>query len=239
MNELQWVFIAASIILQVLLIDSLIRGPYRRYGFVFAYSIVAFLTTVVDVAVKADIGKIREFVAQDYYRRELLRQFLLFSVVLSFIDRAVERSSVRHNLRMLLVGGAAVVVAGSWLIHRNVEFYPLMMTKIGRDLSFSSVVLNLLLWTILISQRTKDRDLLMVTGGLGLQFTGEAIGQSLRQVSTFYRDIVILNAGNIILVTSHLLRLYVWWETFRKAKVKPEDKPERRRELRNQPLAGD
>jgi len=55
----------------------------------------------------------------------------------------------------------------------------------------------------------------MVTGGLGLQFAGEAIGQSLRQLSRDHMTILFI--GNLVAAGTHLLRLYVWNAAFRKA----------------------
>jgi hypothetical protein len=70
----------------------------------------------------------------------------------------------------------------------------------------------------------------MVTGGLGLQFTGEAIGQSLRQISQNHFSLFVL--GNLIGGITHLLRLYVWREAFRRPgkkiaakKKKPDEEP--------------
>ena len=229
---LQWPLILVSVSLQLLLISALIRGPFRHYPFVFVYSLVLFFTTTIDVALLTEVGRVTESeLARSFYRSEALRQLLLFTVVVSLIDRALERSLVRHNLRLVLVCGAAAAVLVSSYLHGGEAQYSLRMTKVGRDLSFSSVVLNLLLWTILISKRTKDRELLMVTGGLGLQFTGEAIGQSLRQVAQILdKNQAILLAGNLFLVASHLLRLYVWWETFRKTPTPPMP-PSPRREI--------
>jgi hypothetical protein len=79
------------------------------------------------------------------------------------------------------------------------------------------VALTLLLWSLLISSPRKDHQLLMVTGGLGLQFTGEAIGQSLRQLSHHHQAILL--TGNMLMSVAHLLRLYVWMEAFRRRDV--------------------
>jgi hypothetical protein len=68
---------------------------------------------------------------------------------------------------------------------------------------------------MLISSRKKDHLLLMVVGGLGLQFTGEAVGQSLRQIASYHHDKTILVLGNLIAGLAQLLRLYVWREAFR------------------------
>jgi hypothetical protein len=88
------------------------------------------------------------------------------------------------------------------------------MTEVAGDLSFGSVVLTLLLWSTLIASRKKDNQLLLVTGGLGLQFTVEAIAQSLRQLSR-HRPAILL-AANLLLSAAHLMRLYVWREAFRR-----------------------
>jgi hypothetical protein len=77
------------------------------------------------------------------------------------------------------------------------------------------------LWVTLLSSQRKDTQLLMVTGGLGLQFTGEAIGQSMRQMSVPHHHILLL-AGNLVLTASHLMRLYVWSEAFRRPRAVQE-----------------
>ena len=52
------------------------------------------------------------------------------------------------------------------------------MTPWTRDLNFCSAILDLALWALLIAAREKDHRLLLLSGGLGIQFTGEAIGES-------------------------------------------------------------
>lgn len=226
-QTVQWLIIGASFVLQMLLLTALLRGAYKRYPIAFAYSIILFLTTVMDVAAISNFGgKFAIEFAGQYYKTEALRQILLFAVVVSLIDRAVERTDVRAQVRWLLIGVAILAVSWSLYSHRTDGSTAMLGTKVVRDISFVSVLLTLGLWLVLISQRTRDRMLLMVTGGLGLQFTGEAIGQSIRQLSgSVGRNEYVLLVGNLILVGSHLLRLYVWWETFRRvpARSLPED----------------
>jgi hypothetical protein len=49
---------------------------------------------------------------------------------------------------------------------------------------------------------------LMIAGGLGLQMTGEAIGQAIRQMHLSYGVSV---AGSVFIVLTHLLCLFIWW----------------------------
>jgi len=226
-----WFLFAASLALQVLVIASLRRGALKDYSVVFGYCLVLIFATVFDGLVfggaisltKAEAGVI-------FYRNEAVRQFMLFAVVISLIDRSLQAYPYRARVRAGLILAMLAAVSISLEIHSaSSGKFILWVTQVARDLSFASVVLTLVLWLILISSRKKDHQLLMVTGGLGLQFTGEAIGQSLRQVSWNYVGLFIL--GNLVGGITHLLRLYVWREAFRRpgkmtvGKEEPDEEP--------------
>jgi hypothetical protein len=112
----------------------------------------------------------------------------------------------------------------SYYVHSDAYKFSLLMTKVTRDLMFGSVGLTLLLWSTLIASKKKDDQLLMLTGGLGLQFTLEAIGQSMRQLSR-HRPTLLL-AANILVSVAHLMRLYVWREAFRRPRRVQQTKDE-------------
>jgi hypothetical protein len=217
----QWLIFFVSLALQIFVIGLLRRGVYKDYPFVFVYSLVLIMTTVADGAVFAGVAHMDNGL---FYRNEALRQLLLFIVVMSLMDRAVRGRPYRGRVRLVLMLSACVAVLVSVQIHREARdlHYNLWATQVGRDLSFGSVVLTLLLWVTLISSHRKDAQLLMVTGGLGLQFTGEAIGQSMRQMSVPHHHILLL-AGNLVLTASHLMRLYVWSEAFRSRPTHQEE----------------
>ena len=210
---LQWLIFFVSLALQVFVIGLLRRGAYKDYPFVFVYSLILIMTTVADGAVFAGVAHMEHA----FYRNEALRQLLLFTVVMSLMDRAIRDRPYRSRIRLILILSACVAVLASIQIHSD-AYLNLRATQVGRDLSFGSVVLTLLLWVTLLSSRRKDTQLLMVTGGLGLQFTGEAIGQSMRQLSVPHHHILLL-AGNLVLTASHLMRLYVWSEAFRRVRT--------------------
>jgi len=213
---LQWLIFFVSLGLQLFVIGLLRRGAYKDYPFVFAYSLILIMTTVADGAVFAGLARMES----GFYRNEAMRQLLLFTVVMSLMDRAIRERPYRGRIRIFLALSACAAVLISVQIHSGDHYvhYNLWATQVGRDLSFASVVLTLLLWVTLISSQRKDAQLLMVTGGLGLQFTGEAIGQSMRQMSVPHHHILLL-AGNLVLTASHLMRLYVWSEAFRRPRT--------------------
>jgi hypothetical protein len=229
----QWAFIVASFVLQAMVIQVMLRGVYRRYPFAFAYSIVLFLTTMMDTA-RWMLGSVESrLVPKEFYQTEVMRQFFLFAAVISFIDCAIGDLPYRPRLRLGLVGVAIMTAVASVHLHTNGVFQfdgdsslVVTATKVARDLSFSAVILNLLLWSLLLARKSTDRTLLLVTGGLGLQFTGDAIGQSMRQLAQPGKIVWLLWVGNLLVVCSHLLRVYVWWEAFRKAPHQTEENAE-------------
>jgi membrane protein implicated in regulation of membrane protease activity len=61
-------------------------------------------------------------------------------------------------------------------------------------------------------RKKKDHVLLLLSGGLGIQFAGSAIASALGVL--FVRGPVVKATG-IFLVLLHLTNLYVWWRAFR------------------------
>lgn len=229
MTWFHWVMFFVSLALQLALIASLRRGPYKEYPFVFVYSLVLLLTTVADGAVIAKLIPLKRASAQTYfYENDAIRQFLLFAVVVSLLERAMQASRFRAGIRYLFGLAAVVAVFLSLYIHSDASSRPpLWVSQVARDLSFGSAMLTLLLWTMLVSSRSKDRQLLLVTVGLGLQFTGEAIGHSMRQIPQYHQAMLL--AGNFLSGIAHLMRLYLWREAFRqmrtREKIEPDEKP--------------
>jgi len=227
----QWIFVIASFLLQAMVIHVMLRGAYRRYPLAFAYSIVLFLTTIMDTA-RWSLGPLHSrIMAEEFYQTETMRQVFLFAAVISFIDCAIADLRYRSRLRAALIALALLTGAFSVGVHTEGSFsltgaIALTATKVARDLSFSAVILNLVLWSLLLARKSTDRTLLLITGGLGLQFTGDAIGQSMRQLAQPDRIRWLLWMGNLLVVCSHLLRVYVWWEAFRKTSHQSEEDAE-------------
>ena len=117
---------------------------------------------------------------------------------------------------MRMLGLAAVAVAAVSLAVYWDEPLNRKMTNIGRNLSFAAVLLNLALWMSLIRNRLPDRRVLLISGALGIQMAGQAIGHSLRQLATPRRSLPLVNAGNIVIAVAHVMCLYLWWQVLRK-----------------------
>ncbi|MCC7173744.1 MAG: hypothetical protein IT159_00990 [Bryobacterales bacterium] len=208
--RLVWMVLSsAGIALQLLLIAGFLREGVSRYRVFFVYVVVLFLTTVTDAAVFYN-EHLFSRVSRYYWLSDALRQTMIFLVVLSFVHRALEQSPRRNMLARLMWSAVFVIILASAVFTKDPRGLGFWMTSLSRNLGFLAVILNLGLWAVLIQNRAGDRTLLSVTGGMGIQMAGKAIGHSLRQISPS-----AWTAGNLVLVLSHLLCLYIWWQAFR------------------------
>ena len=218
--------------LEILVISALLRTGYRKFPLIFVYAIVDFLTTVAEIPSNwayymGDRNAIATR-ADWYWIDETILQVLIYAVVMSLVYRATEKLRSRRIVRASLISGAILFALISLLVHFN----PLVnrgtwMTPWTRDLNFCSSILDLALWAMLLASREKDYRLLMLSGGLGVQFTGETIGEAIRALGSRHRSRATVFTGNVIGMLADLTLLYVWWQAFR-APNNGTPKPERR-----------
>jgi hypothetical protein len=197
---------AIGLWLNLRVISALVRGSYREYPFVFAYALSLLASTVIEIGLQAAPQKIREGY---YWIDEVVLAVLVFCVVIAFIDEASRHSKQKMIERHWLVLAAALIFAVSYAIHRGSNFN-LQMTLISRDLNICAVILDLILWSLLVTARRPNRRLMLLSGGLGLQLTGAIMGEQLRQ---FSRNLFV--TGTLLEVTTGLLCLYIWWRALR------------------------
>ncbi len=209
----------AGLLLQISVVSVMLRGSYRRFGVLFGYALVLFLTTAVEAAAFY-WPRYAAIPPTHYWVFDTIRQAMLFLVVISLIHSASDESPNRASIRRWLVlGGALFVVLSLYFTYNPGPNR--WMTQFSRNLGFLAVLLNLVLWAALLKHRWPDQTLLMVSGGMGIQMAGKAIGHALRQLS--HSTVTI---GNLVIVLSHLFCLYVWWQAFRKPSEQPAGIPE-------------
>jgi hypothetical protein len=215
-DSFQWPFWIIGLTLQYLVTQALLSGPFRQFTVIFAYLLCLTVTTITDILMRLDVGKLANTYKVYYWAEDLLRESALYAVVISLVLHAMPNSRRRAALLRLLVALALLFWIGSILVYQEPSLNR-WMTKVVRNLSFCSAVATLILWFVLIASEKRDTRLLVITGGLGLQMTGEAIGQSLIQISrsTYW-------LGVLTLMLAHFLCLYIWWRAFR---TRPETEP--------------
>ncbi len=205
---LQWGSWGIGLVLQYLVTLALLSGSFREFPIIFGYLVCLIVTTVIDVLMYLDVGQLAKFTTY-YWTADLLRETAMYAVVISLIMKVMPDNRRRSSLLQLLLLTSVLFWAGSLIVYHNPQIN-IWMGRVVRNLSFCSSVSTLILWFVLIASERRDARLLVITGGLGLQMTGEAIGQSLLQIS---RNTALL--GYVVMVLSHFLCLFIWWRAFR------------------------
>jgi hypothetical protein len=218
--------------LEVLIITALLRGGYRRFPFVFLYIVSDLLTTLLEMP--AALGYVRGgsaaaiVYADLYWIDEVVLQVLVYAVVMSLLYDATRHLQSRRVVRISLIVGAVLIAAISFFSHyregMNRGGY---MTPWTRDLNFCSAILDLGLWALLIGSRTRDHQMLLLSGALGIKFAGESIGESVRQIAIRSRSRPISMTGNVIIMLANIFFFYVWWQALR---VQPDEGSRRRKQ---------
>jgi hypothetical protein len=205
----------AAITLQVLILQAMRRGGWRRYPFLFLYVVVDLITNLIEVKPRLSYDTLsplekREFLWLFWWDERII-QATLFLLVISLIYRASTDVRPRRMLLAALVGGSLLVALISALVFYDPNVTTgKWMTLWSRNMNFCAAILDLLLWATLIRTRQRDQRVLMISGALGLQFTAGAIGQALRDVSHGTVDFTA-----VLMVSGNLSCLYLWWQAFR------------------------
>ena len=224
---LQLICWAIGLPLGLLVIAALLRGGYRLFPVLFVYEIVDLLMTVAGMPpyiayyFKHEVAA-RAWMGQWSFWDDLLLLPLVLAVVIGLIFSATKNIQSRRMMRAASIGYAALVAGVSFFIHYGPEMPKgVWMALWIRDLNFfGSAVLDLALWALLLWSRSKDTPLLLVSGGLGIQFTGEAIGDSLRSMAVLHRSRALSFTGSLITTLVDLASVYMIWQAFRNHKSK-------------------
>ncbi|MCW5979336.1 MAG: hypothetical protein KIT09_14770 [Bryobacteraceae bacterium] len=199
-------------VLQVMVIYAMTRAEPGKFAGVFFYLLVLFLTGVADMSMFLELGNWPVWYRKYFFINDTLRHFAGMAAVLSLIYIATKEHHGGPAFRIKTFAATFSGIAGVFVFTRG-ETAALYMNEVGRNLSFAATVLTAILWFSLVRAGLGDNRLLMVSGGMGLNMAGNAIGESLLRVSRSAPSLVLL--GNLIAVLSHLACLLVWWKAFR------------------------
>jgi hypothetical protein len=169
-----------GVLLEALCVILLLRGSYRTYPFLFL-SCLVMLFGAVAVGVSLRLTGINSVTYRHvYWTVDVIDYFARFLLVVALIYQVTEGSVLRGALKRILplVACAAVVLpfvlyhpffTGRWFRHTS------------QLLNLSAAFMNLLLWTAILGRKNRDRQLLLVSVGIGISVTGMAISYGMLQ----------------------------------------------------------
>jgi len=219
MNYFENVLVAVSCILQVAVLFFLTQGPFRKYLFLFIYLASELLSTVAELAVVnlSPLGNRSPAFGSLYWSDEALSRVLEFAMLIALAWRASEGSPKRALIGKLLGAAAIIVVAAPFIFIRQRVFSASWFNGMTEVLYFSDVILNLGLWTALIANHRRDFQLLMVSAGVGIEVTGQALAFSLRTLNS-PPTLTAEFTANLLISFSNLLSLFIWFWALRPAR---------------------
>lgn len=210
----------------ILLLYLLVRGPLSRYFALFLYVLTYLVATVAEAWVLRAEGLGSNLYFQVYWGGELLLDLLLCFLTISLTARALEGGKLRPVMIRFLVAVFLVVVILPFVLFESPVFTTRWNNRTTELLNFGAAIMNLGLWSALLASRNRDRQLMLVTAGLGVAFASAALTMAMRHYSddrTLARDITDL-AHRILQVGSVLIWCRAFWPA-RKPVAAPETTP--------------
>ena len=210
--------------LAVLVVWAILRRGVQQYPLIFTFMTVTFLIVVAEMPSALSVHSGHSTEAQSELLRKLraiaqgVTHLLVFAVVASFMLRATKELPGRHLIRAGVAFGSALFIAVSFLVHYDsTKVITFWMTPWIRDVNFCAAIVDLILWGLLLSSRKKDPTLLLLVGGMGITFAGDAISDAMRSIAIHSRFYPLWISASVFSFFSEAAWLYVWWQAFRKA----------------------
>jgi hypothetical protein len=215
----------AGIPLEVLILTALLRGSYRRYPAPFVYVLALFMTTILETPlwvagyiylVRYSDRRIWIQWHSCYWVDQFILMVLEFALVVSFIHRATASVRPRRIVRLAVSGGAILFAAVTLAMYYNPRVaLGQWMTPWASELHFCAAIFDLALWAMLVASRRRDPILLMLAGALGIQFTGGAIGEAVRNLAQGNQSLALSLVGGMVIIARNLTFLYIWRQALR------------------------
>lgn len=147
-----------------------------------------------------------------YYAGELLMHILLVVLMLQLIRKTLQ--FLEQNTRIIYhLAAVSVVVAVCAYFWFGGRFSPRTMLQTRQAVSFWMVLLNLYWWTLLLRKRQLDRRVLLLSAGIGLQMTGQVIGDGIGALAGS-KEVWISILSAVVMYATHFAYLYTWFNAF-------------------------
>jgi hypothetical protein len=203
--------------MQTLVVGAILRSGVRRYPFFLAYTGVTLIVAFAEIP--ASVARFKHTASPEWYSTlHSVAQGAIYSlalaVVLNLIWRATADVRPRHLIRLIVTGGSVLVAGVSLWVHYVPKVkIALWMIFWTRDLNFCAALLDLVLWSLLLASRHRDQRVLMLAGGMGIMFAGEALGDAFRSLAM--HSLILFRLTSTFVLAVDLTFLYIWWRAFR------------------------
>lgn len=187
MNVLTQAIYVVEVVLELLLVLLLLRGPFRKYLPFTIYVVAGLVVDVLEASAYYRFGWRSAEYRRLYWTDHMTLDLLLFLVVVAFTYEALRGNPFRAKAGKIL---AVIVLVGlviplTMLNSYRSKAYGMFSSQwfnhASQVFSFAAAVMNLVLWGALLSNRKRDPQLVTLTIGLGIVTASAAIMFGVRQ----------------------------------------------------------
>ncbi len=209
--------------LAILVIAAILHTGVNRYPLIFTYMTVSVLLAVAEMPSALSVHSSHHTEAQTdlhfrlYAWGQGITHLLIFAVVVSFVLRATQELPIRHLIRTALAVFGPLFIVVTFFIHYNgSEKVGYWMTPWTRDMNFCAALVDMVLWGLLLISRVKQPILLLLAGGMGIMFAGDAISDAIRSIAIHEHSTKVWISASVFSWFKDAASLYVWWQAFRR-----------------------
>lgn len=169
--------------LEIVLLYLLIRGPLSRYFPLFLFILTQVIITAAEgwVFATSTDPTSSALYYNIYWGGEILLGLLQLILVISVTLRALEGNPMLPAITKFLGLILVAVLILPFIVLETRIYGARWNTGVSQILNFGAAIMNLGLWTALIANRHRDRQLLTVSAGLGLALASAAVTMGMRE----------------------------------------------------------
>jgi hypothetical protein len=177
----------SEIALQFVLLVLLLRSSIRKYPALTVYTLGGLIADPMEIIVYYRLGWRSSLYHTVYWTDHIMLDLLLILVVVACTYHALGEGQFRATAVKALgtVMTVAIVLPFALLRYHNGKlhghFDSQWFNHTSQILNFGAALMNLVLWTALLSNRKRDPKLVTLSIGLGIVTSTEAIAWGVRQ----------------------------------------------------------
>jgi hypothetical protein len=187
MNFLSQILYGFDTFLQVVLLVLLLRGPFRKYTVFTIFVLGAVAADLSEAVAYYRLGWESPGYRTLYWTDEVSLEMLLFLVVIAFTYAALQDNPLRPKAAKVLgVIAVATLALPFAMLHsfyrpKHGFFTSQWFNQASQIWNFGAAIMNLVLWTALLSNRRRDPQLVTLSIGVGIATASAGIAWGARR----------------------------------------------------------
>lgn len=207
-----------ALVLQAFLLSRFLDGRNRNYPLAILYAVLLFILTSLAILWQNGVSWIVQALppasrVQFQAALEILMHLVLLILMLQLIRQTqTERGESSNNTFWL--GAIAILTFATTLYLVRTSQAEIQFNRVRQVMSFFMVLLNLYWWTLLLGSKKVSRRIMLLSTGIGLQMTGQVIGDGILSFLKSGEQYFIIISGLLVIFLTHFCSLAAWYEAF-------------------------